>query len=228
MKPSGPNSATDIVDLAPSASELPASGVYRAVFKRLFDLCFALLLLPILVPVILGLWIMARRDGGPGFYGHARVGKNGVMFKCWKVRSMCLDSQEQLRLHLEANPEAAREWALTQKLKDDPRITAFGNFIRKTSLDELPQIWNVLRGQMSFVGPRPVVQDELNKYGPFQSTYLELRPGITGIWQTSGRNEVDYDDRVRFDVEYLQSMTFLGDLKLILKTATVVFDRTGH
>lgn len=204
------------------------SGIYNAFGKRVFDLVFALFLLPVLVPIILGLWLYSRRDGAPGFFGHARIGQNGEVFKCWKVRSMVADAESRLEAYLKANPEAAAEWARDHKLTNDPRITRFGQFIRKTSLDELPQIWNVLKGEMSFVGPRPVVTKELEKYGKDLPSYLAQKPGITGLWQVSGRNDVSYCERVQMDVDYLEKRSFLMDLKIIGKTAFSVLGRTGR
>lgn len=201
---------------------------YILVGKRIFDLVFAILLLPILLPVIAVLWLIVRSDGGPGFFGHRRVGKNGKPFRCWKIRSMVMDSQERLAAHLAENPEASAEWARDQKLTNDPRITKLGNILRKTSLDELPQIWNVLKGEMSFVGPRPVVRDEMRRYGEHRTAYLSLKPGLTGLWQVSGRNDVSYDERVQMDVEYLAKASFFTDLKIIAKTVHAVVGSTGR
>ncbi|SIO02954.1 sugar transferase [Vannielia litorea] len=201
---------------------------YRRVGKRTLDILLALLLLPLISPVLLVLCAIARRDGGPSLYGHERVGQNGRRFQCWKIRSMVIDSERRLVEYLDANPEAAAEWHRDFKLRKDPRITAFGHFIRKTSLDELPQIWNVLRGDMSFVGPRPIVAEELKRYGNFRSAYLALRPGITGPWQVMGRNNICYADRVQLDVQYAQSMGLWSDLWLIARTAGVVLRSTGQ
>ncbi|MCL4105509.1 UNVERIFIED_CONTAM: hypothetical protein GTU68_055640 [Idotea baltica] len=197
--------------------------------KRAFDLVFAVLLLPVLVPVIAVLWLAVRLDGGPGFYGHLRVGRNGQFFRCWKLRSMGVDADARLTAHLAANPAAAAEWARDFKLTDDPRITPLGRILRKTSLDELPQIWNVLKGEMSFVGLRPITEDELEKYGPFQDLYLSLRPGITGPWQVEGRgNRVSYDARVAMDIGYGSRVSFTRDLGLIWRTIGVVFKASGE
>jgi len=204
------------------------SGLYARFGKRLFDLCFALLLLPVLAPVIALLWAIVRRDGGAGFFGHRRVGRDGKIFKCWKLRSMVVDAEARLEAHLKAHPEAAAEWARDHKLTDDPRITRFGDFIRKTSLDELPQIWNVLKGEMSFVGPRPVVTKELEKYGNSLPAYLAQKPGITGLWQVSGRNDISYGERVAMDVTYLSQRSLRRDLVIIARTALAVVDRTGR
>lgn len=207
--------------------QMPTS-YYSRFGKRIFDIVFALLLLPVLVPVILILWGVVRLDGGPGFFGHTRVGQNGKPFKCWKVRSMVVDAESRLQAHLDASPEAAAEWERDHKLTNDPRINRLGRILRKTSLDELPQIWNVLKGEMSFVGPRPIVTKELAKYGSSVSAYLAQKPGITGLWQVSGRNDISYDERVALDVAYLSRCGFFNDLKIILRTGAAVLGRTGR
>ncbi|WP_170761178.1 sugar transferase [Ruegeria lacuscaerulensis] len=204
------------------------SGFYTGLGKRVFDLLLALLLLPVIAPVIFILWCLVRSDGGPGFFGHTRIGKNGKPFKCWKIRSMVVNAESRLQAYLDANPEAAEEWERDHKLTNDPRINRLGHILRKTSLDELPQIWNVLRGEMSFVGPRPVVAIELVKYGSSASAYLAQKPGITGLWQVSGRNDISYSERVAMDVAYLARRSFLKDLKIISLTASAVLLRTGR
>lgn len=201
---------------------------YTRYTKRIVDMGLALLLLPVLVPVIATLWAMTRTDGGPGFFGHRRIGKNGKVFRCWKIRTMVPNAEERLVAYLANNPAAAEEWARDHKLTDDPRITKIGRFLRETSLDELPQIWNVLMGEMSFVGPRPVVRAEMKKYGHGRTAYLTMKPGITGLWQVSGRNDVSYDERVAMDIEYLQTVSLKTDLQLIAKTAGSVMNRTGR
>ncbi|WP_245584698.1 sugar transferase [Salipiger mucosus] len=201
---------------------------YTVVAKRIFDIALAVALLPVLLPVISVLWAMTARDGGPGFFGHRRIGRNGKVFRCWKIRTMVPDAEARLAEHLMSNPEAAAEWARDHKLQNDPRITKMGGFLRSTSLDELPQIWNVLRGEMSFVGPRPVVRSEMKKYGHARTAYLSLKPGITGLWQVSGRNDVSYEERVAMDLQYLQTVSFLTDLRLIALTGMSVLDRTGR
>ena len=198
------------------------------VAKAVFDILLAVLLLPILLPVIAVLYVLVRLDGGPGFYGHERVCRDERRFRCWKLRTMVPNSREVLERHLAENPEAAAEWARDFKLTDDPRITRVGAFLRRTSLDELPQLWNVLRGEMSFVGPRPVTADELPKYQGYEWCYLSVKPGITGIWQVSGRNDVDYETRVRMDVAYRTNRSFLGDVGIIVRTAGAVINSTGR
>ncbi|ALG91040.1 exopolysaccharide biosynthesis protein [Actibacterium sp. EMB200-NS6] len=203
------------------------NGVYAKFGKRLFDIVFALLLFPVALPVTGLLWALTKCDGGPGFFGHVRIGQNGKAFKCWKIRSMVVDAEKKLKAHLEQNPDAAAEWAKDFKLEKDPRITQLGRFLRKSSLDELPQIWNVLKGEMSFVGPRPIIEAELVKYGGYQWAYLAATPGVTGVWQVSGRNDVSYDERVRMDAEYLEKRSFLFDCAIMLKTVGAVLNRTG-
>ncbi|SNR50158.1 sugar transferase [Puniceibacterium sediminis] len=205
----------------------PVESIYARRGKRVFDVVLAILLLPVIAPVLLVLWLLVRRDGGPGFFGHRRIGRNGKVFPCWKVRSMVFDAERKLRDYLAEHPEAADEWSRDHKLSNDPRITPLGNFLRKSSLDELPQIWNVIKGDMSFVGPRPIVREELKKYGPYKRIYVSMAPGITGLWQVSGRNDVSYDERVNMDVEYVSSISLRTDVKIILATANSVVNRTG-
>jgi exopolysaccharide production protein ExoY len=161
------------------------------------------------------------------FYRHRRIGLNGADFDCLKFRSMVANGDEVLARHLAANSEAAREWEETRKLKNDPRITPLGSNLRKTSIDELPQLVNILRGEMSFVGPRPIVTAEVPKYGACIDQYLSARPGLTGPWQVSGRNEVDYTTRVELDRNYIESWSFWRDLAIIVKTARVVVSARG-
>ena len=219
---------SDAIAGSVSVSEAQTGSWYERSGKRLFDFTFAIALLPLLAPVIVLLWVIARKDGGPGFFGHERVGKDGNLFRCWKIRSMSFDAKERLEALLESDPVARAEWERDQKLLNDPRITPFGSFIRRTSLDELPQIINVLKGEMSFVGPRPVVAEELGRYGHRKATYLSMKPGITGLWQVSGRNDVSYDERVEFDVTYGRDISFTTDVTLIAATARSVVCSSGR
>ncbi|MBY6066378.1 sugar transferase [Leisingera aquaemixtae] len=203
-------------------------GFYARSGKRLFDLGLALLLLPVVAPVVLGIWTFVRLDGGPGFFGHTRVGRNGRPFTCWKLRSMVADAESQLQALLDADPAAAAEWARSRKLARDPRVSRLGQILRRTSLDELPQIWNVLKGEMSFVGPRPIVAAELAKYGSSVSAYLAQTPGITGLWQVSGRNGVSYEARVALDVAYLARCSFWKDVGIIARTGLAILGTTGR
>ena len=196
--------------------------------KSAFDRIAAVALLPLLAPVIALLWLLVRRDGGPGFYGHPRVGRGGHIFLCWKLRSMVPDAGARLADHLARDPVAAAEWARSFKLSHDPRITRIGALLRRTSLDELPQIWNVLRGEMSLVGPRPVTPAEYASYGLSQLYYHRLRPGITGLWQVSGRNDIAYRARVALDVRYYWRASAALDLRIILATVGAVLKRTGR
>lgn len=195
--------------------------------KRLFDLAIVLVLLPVFSPLIALLWLIVKMDGGPGFFGHERIGRNGVPFRCWKIRSMVPNSEERLKDHLASDPEAAREWSESFKLRNDPRITPIGKFLRKSSLDELPQFWNVLLGEMSLVGPRPVSRDELQMYSIHLKSYLSMSPGITGPWQVSGRNSLSYKQRVTIDVEYSRQADLKIDMQILAKTVFVVLKRTG-
>ena len=204
------------------------AGVVGGPIKRGFDIIGAvgalLLLLPLfgLIALAIKLW-----DRGPVFYRHRRVGRNGTAFDCLKFRSMVVDSDAVLVRHLAGNSEAAREWEETRKLKRDPRITPLGLSMRKTSLDELPQLVNILKGEMSFVGPRPIVTEEVPKYGTCIDHYLRARPGLTGLWQVSGRNDVDYATRVALDRYYIESWSFWRDVRIIGKTARVVVTARG-
>lgn len=215
------------VDVSTDVQTHTNKSLYAKGGKRFFDLVLALVLLPIIAPVVAILALLVRRDGGPSFFGHSRIGQNGRVFKCWKVRTMVHGAEERLQAFLADNPAAAAEWERDHKLTNDPRITRVGDFLRKTSLDELPQIWNVLKGEMSFVGPRPIVRAELAKYGISANVYLSLKPGITGPWQVSGRNDVSYDERVAMDVDYSLRGSLKFDAELILRTGMAVLDRTG-
>ncbi|MBN3985876.1 undecaprenyl-phosphate galactose phosphotransferase WbaP, partial [Serratia marcescens] len=195
--------------------------------KRTFDIIGSSLILVALSPVLIFLTYKVSRDGGRPIYGHERVGHNGKKFKCLKFRSMVLNSQEVLADLLERDPEARKEWNKDFKLKNDPRITKIGAFIRKTSLDELPQLWNVLRGEMSLVGPRPVIEKELERYAGDVDYYFMAKPGMTGLWQVSGRNDIDYDTRVYFDAWYVKNWALWNDIAILFKTIGVVLKRDG-
>lgn len=196
---------------------------YNQVFKRVFDFLAAffgtLVISPFLATIAL---IIVCTSPGPAIYAHRRVGKNGKHFNCYKFRSMVQNADEQLKQYLAANPKAAKEWAETQKLKHDPRVTIIGAFLRRTSLDELPQLFNVIIGQMSLVGPRPIVDSEIPKYGDYFSDYKMVRPGMTGLWQTSGRSDTSYERRVRLDAWYVRNWNIWLDISLIVKTIRVL------
>ncbi|HEY0212994.1 MAG TPA: sugar transferase [Paenirhodobacter sp.] len=204
------------------------SGFYEMSGKRIFDICAAGFILTAASPILLVLLLIAQQDGGPAIFRHHRVGRGGGKFHCLKIRSMVVDAERRLAAILHHDPQAAAEWHESHKLTHDPRVTWFGRFIRKTSLDELPQLWNVLRGEMSLVGPRPIVTDEIARYGEDFGSYARVRPGITGLWQVSGRNDTTYDERVAMDVDYARSVTFWQDLKILVLTARSVALRTGR
>lgn len=169
-----------------------------------------------------------KEDPGPIFFAHERIGKNGKPFPCYKFRSMVTNSQEMLQQYLAENPAAKEEWEREFKLKNDPRVTPIGKMLRRTSLDELPQIFNVLRGEMSLVGPRPVIQEELDKYyGETAKLYCTVKPGITGLWQVSGRSDTTYDERVAMDESYINNRSLLGDIVILWKTIGVVALKKG-
>ena len=197
-------------------------------FKRTLDVLIILFFSPIVLPITLLLAILTKiTSKGPIFYGHKRVGKNGKTIKCWKFRSMCINSQEILEKILATDPIRREEWEKDRKFKDDPRITKFGKFLRKTSLDELPQLFNILIGQMSLVGPRPVTEPELEKYGEYKDYVLSVLPGLSGMWQISGRSDTGYEDRISFDTYYIQNWSIWLDIWILIKTIWVVLIGKG-
>jgi Undecaprenyl-phosphate galactose phosphotransferase WbaP len=195
--------------------------------KRAFDITLSLTALIVAAPVILVLAGIVKMDGGKAFYGHKRLGFNGKAFNCLKLRSMVVNSNEALEKYLAANPEARVEWQRDHKLRNDPRVTKIGDFMRRTSLDELPQLINVLRGEMSVVGPRPIVVAETGKYDNDIAFYYRVRPGVTGLWQVSGRSDVTYAERVRMDSWYVRNWSFWNDVAIICKTFGVVLKGRG-
>jgi exopolysaccharide production protein ExoY len=198
------------------------------IVKRWFDMSGAFLALLALGPLFMLIGLLVKMsDGGPVFYGHMRIGRGGRAFRCLKFRTMVPDGDAVLAAHLCSNPAAAAEWTATRKLKDDPRITRVGIVLRKLSLDELPQLINILHGNMSFVGPRPVVSEELDYYGKSAVFYLKTRPGLTGLWQISGRNDVSYASRVAFDRHYVENWSMMEDIKIIARTVPVVLAARG-
>lgn len=200
---------------------------YRTTGKRVFDLLFLLLIAPAALPLILLLALIVKLDGGPAFYKHRRVGLHGREFDCLKIRTMVPNADARLQDYLRAHPAQREVWEAHFKLENDPRITVIGAFLRKTSLDELPQFLNVLRGELSLVGPRPVTRPEIRKYGQAAQIVLRTHPGMTGLWQVNGRNDTSYEDRVKIDLEYCSSMSALTDLRIILKTVVVMLCLTG-
>ena len=201
---------------------------WNQMLKRLFDIvatiCGGLLIAPILLAI--AFWV-SHDSPGPVIFKHRRVGRNGKEFNCYKFRSMCVNSKEVLEHLLATDPEAKAEWDKEFKLKNDPRITKSGAFLRKTSLDELPQLWNVLKGEMSLVGPRPIVQAEVPRYGKYIKEYYSVLPGITGMWQTSGRSDIDYPERVQMDSWYVHNWSVWLDMVLLWRTVAVVLQHKG-
>lgn len=200
--------------------------LYRAFAKRAIDLLLVLLSAPFWVPLVAIGAALVMLDGHNPFYWQERLGKDGRVFRIWKLRSMVPDADSFLESYLAGNPKARAEWASTQKLKQDPRITAIGRLLRKTSLDELPQLVNVLIGDMSLVGPRPIMVKQKQLYPGRR--YYDMRPGLTGLWQVSDRNECSFAERVRFDDTYHRTMSFGTDLRILGKTVAVVLRGTGY
>jgi lipopolysaccharide/colanic/teichoic acid biosynthesis glycosyltransferase len=205
------------------------SGLFRyKVLKRALDVFLVVLFSPVLIPPLLIIAAAVRLSSpGPIFFSHRRIRSHGRFFTMWKFRTMCVNSAEVLENHLNANPEARSEWYCTHKLKNDPRITPVGAFLRRASLDELPQLWNVFRGSMSLVGPRPIVAAEVEKYGDGFASYCAVKPGITGLWQVSGRSSTSYEKRVGFDRTYAATWSFSGDLLILCKTFLSVANQDG-
>jgi Undecaprenyl-phosphate galactose phosphotransferase WbaP len=200
---------------------------YRVV-KRSADValvvCLCVLLLPVLLVIAAAVWLSSP---GPILFSHRRIRRHGEFFTMWKFRTMCINSGEVLERYLMAHPEARAEWRATHKLKCDPRVTGVGRLLRKTSLDELPQLWNVLNGTMSLVGPRPIVAAEVEKYGEQFWDYCAVKPGITGLWQVSGRSELSYAQRVELDRHYAQNWSLSADTRILLRTWSSVVNRDG-
>ena len=204
------------------------SGSRLARLQLRLDQFAALLLLLLFAPLMAVIALLVwRRDGAPVLFGHYRIGQHGRPFRCLKFRSMYLDSEAMLRELLERDPAARTEWERDHKLTDDPRITPIGHFLRRTSLDELPQLFNVLRGEMSLVGPRPITLAELPRYGQVRWHYLSVRPGMTGLWQVSGRNDTTYDERVELDREFVEQHSLKLRISILLRTLRVVIRGSG-
>ncbi|MGI4225682.1 undecaprenyl-phosphate galactose phosphotransferase WbaP [Klebsiella pneumoniae] len=197
------------------------------ILKRLFDIFGSLAIIIVLSPALFYISLKVKKDGGPAIYGHERIGKGGRPFKCLKFRSMVINSKEVLAELLENDPAAKAEWDATFKLKNDPRVTKIGAFLRRTSLDELPQLFNVLKGEMSLVGPRPIITAELERYNEEVDYYLLSKPGMTGLWQVSGRSDVDYETRVYLDAWYVKNWSMWNDIAILFKTVGVVLKKDG-
>lgn len=205
----------------------PVSSVAYRAFKRSADVMIAAGLLVALSPFMLAVAGVIRAGGSQPLFSHSRIGKHGRTFQCYKFRTMVMNADQVLSAHLANNLEAREEWSRDQKLRNDPRVTAIGGFLRRTSLDELPQLINVLKGDMALVGPRPVVHEELERYGEALRDYLSVRPGVTGLWQVSGRNDTGYAQRVMLDAWYVRNRSVWVDLKILLRTLAVPFGGRG-
>jgi exopolysaccharide production protein ExoY len=209
-----------------AGNAFPAQGIYRNHIKRLLDIGAVLVSLPVVLPLVLFLAGLIALQGGRPFYGQMRVGQGGKTFRMWKLRSMVPDAERKFEEYLAADPLLRAEWDATQKLKHDPRITRLGRIMRKTSFDELPQLWNVLKGEMSIVGPRPFMPDQVSLYPG--KAYYRLRPGLTGFWQVSVRNDSDFAERAGHDNRYEEALSLAVDMRLVLRTISVVVRCTGH
>jgi len=197
--------------------------------KRIFDIAFSVLALFFLFPLFILIFLSIRlSSSGKAIYLHKRIGRGGRAFWCCKFRTMYCDADKRLEQLLNSNPNMKAEWEQTYKLKSDPRVTPIGHFLRRTSLDEIPQFWNVLKGNLSVVGPRPVVQEEINRfYGEKAYKILSIRPGITGLWQVSGRSDTSYRKRVQMDENYVDTLSLFLDLKVVLQTVRSMVTTKG-
>ncbi len=213
------------VDSVPIEPVKQSFGIYRSAFKRLFDIAFVLLAAPFVVPFVLIVCAIIAVDGHSPFFKQERVGKDGRRFTLWKLRTMVPDAEALLTQHLDEDDAARAEWSVKQKLTSDPRITRFGRALRRTSIDELPQLINVLTGDMSLVGPRPMMPSQQSLY-PGRA-YYKLRPGITGPWQVSKRNETGFSERARYDDFYDETMSLSLDVRILFRTVIAVVRGTG-
>ena len=208
--------------------ELPSSFFRYRILKRGMDCVLVFLTLPLLLPLIAIIGAVVKfTSPGPIFFSHRRICRNASFFSMWKFRTMCVNSSAVLDQHLRAHPEAREEWNRTHKLKDDPRVTPVGFVLRRFSLDELPQVWNVLTGRMSLVGPRPIVAAEVEKYGECFHCYCRVKPGVTGLWQVSGRSKLAYGERVQLDCAYVNRWSLLRDIKILFLTLKSVVNQDG-
>jgi len=210
--------------------EVPSTNLNWAgrIVKRSLDLSVASLAVVFALPIFALLYVAIRLSSpGPVFYGQRRIGQNGRYFTAWKFRSMVTDADAVLEQHLSRDPELRRQWELTHKLPNDPRVLPVGKLLRKSSLDELPQLWNVIRGEMSLVGPRPIVDAEVPRYGDTFAYYKMVRPGVTGMWQISGRSNTSYAERVRYDEYFVRNWSVWLDLYILFRTVKTVLLREG-
>lgn len=206
--------------------------IYK-IIKRIVDIIGALVGCLILLPLTLSIWIanLIAKDNGPIFYVHRRIGKNGKEFNMYKFRTMCnkahdmVKDEETMKRHF--TEEQIKEWKENYKIDDDPRITKIGKFLRKTSIDEMPQVINILKGELSIIGPRPVTEEELEKYGNDKERFLSVTPGLTGYWAANGRSDTDYNKRMKMELYYVENMSLKLDIEIFLKTIITVLKREG-
>ena len=213
-----------------SETKAPNRKILYKVLKRIIDIIGALVGTVILIPTTVIIYLarkISKEDNGPLFYEQLRYGKNGKVFRLYKYRSMCIGADKKLKEYLENNEEAKKEFEKTHKLQNDPRITKIGDFLRKTSLDELPQMINILKGDMSFVGPRPVVEKEVEEYGKDKEKFLSVKPGLTGYWQVNGRSNTTYKERMEMELYYVDNCSLWLDVKIFFKTFITVFKKEG-
>jgi Undecaprenyl-phosphate galactose phosphotransferase WbaP len=207
---------------------IPAEFFRYRVVKRTLDVLCVLAAVPVLVPLVLAVALLIKLTSpGSVFFSHRRIRRGGAFFSMWKFRTMCVNSTEVLEDYLSQHPAARAEWSKTHKLRHDPRITPLGKFLRRYSLDEVPQVWNVLTGHMSLVGPRPIVAAEVERYKDSFDCYCRVKPGLTGLWQVSGRSELTYDQRVALDCNYVGNWSLRRDLVILLKTLPSVVNQDG-
>jgi exopolysaccharide production protein ExoY len=204
------------------------AGALGEAAKRIMDVLLASVLLVVAAPFLAAMAAVVAMGGGSPLFGHERVGRGGRRFRCWKIRTMHRDAEARLVGLLQVDPVCRRQWDADRKLAPDPRATRLGRFLRRTSLDELPQLWNVLVGEMSLVGPRPVTGEELVRYGASAGHYCAVRPGITGVWQLSRGRDTSYEERVAMDRRYVETRTLAQDALILLMTLRVPFAPTGH
>lgn len=217
-------------ELKPILGEVKKQNIAYRFTKRFVDIIGGIVGLIILIPMTIILFVVKifmRENDGPIFYKQSRVGKNGKKFKVYKYRSMCVNADEKLKEYLEENEKARKEFKKYHKLKCDPRITKVGKVLRATSLDEFPQLINVLKGDMSLVGPRPVTDEEVEAYGSLKRKFLSVKPGLTGYWQVNGRSNTEYDDRIKMELYYVDNASIMLDFKILLKTFVVVIKKDG-
>lgn len=222
-------SYTFIDDIAPNAkTRRPASGGYYSWGKRCADILVVVLSAPIVLPVLIMAWFMTMIGGGNAFYSQPRIGRDGRTFRCLKIRTMVPDAEKVLDDLIKSDPRIAKEWATHQKLENDPRITTVGRILRQTSIDELPQLWNVLTGEMSLIGPRPFTPDQKEMYDSVgKNAYYRLRPGVSGLWQVECRHASTFQERVSYDETYSKNLSVMSDLKIAARTVGVVLKATG-